>query len=725
MNFLPISLSSSFETTSSNMVLTIRTERTYYLRGEIVQILGTTKDSGGFPIQGATIAIEVKNPSGSTIFLDIVYSLSDGSFSDSFRLSSIASVGQYTVYATASKTGYNSATQSTFFYVTTNDLFIVSIEPIQVISDAEALIKNKRTAIRVVVANGFSERKWADIRITYDFASKTYDELGPSGTGVPLDPGLNRIYVPGGPAFPAQAQPWISEEQPPWLFWTTTGPDDSIKATIDPFGEIPETNEGNNEGTTSAKVTESKSLRILYVPVAYLWDTPVNPTQMQLHSAQSSDFINGTYPSSGLSYVVNTIPFYPPFYIPINTREVRTLNMYYVLLQLVEMSWFGYDRVVGVVPVGWLSTYYEPGVIGIADPNMVGVLVEYGYWTTAAHEIGHTYGLYDEYLGGRTKKPIEHPDGDWASGFWVAHREPKENTHCFMGTGNFESFDRWICDESFSELLSKFRVGTDPEIIGVSGLIFKNGTVQIGNWYYLPYGDPDIPIGQTGNYTIKYLDAQDLVLSETAFNLSFTVVSDPPFESNVSAFGFRIPFVAGTKKIMIVHSGETLEERMISTHSPDITLTFPNSGEILFEGMDYTITWDGLDLDGDPLTYSLAYSWDEGQNWIPLALNVTENSYVWNTSTLRSGNRYLVKVIGTDGINTGQDTSSNAFTVTIQGDITGDFVVNVNDLFSLGKAYGSMPSSPNWNRNADINNDLIVNVVDLEILQKNYGKTVT
>jgi len=61
-------------------------------------------------------------------------------------------------------------------------------------------------------------------------------------------------------------------------------------------------------------------------------------------------------------------------------------------------------------------------------------------------------------------------------------------------------------------------------------------------------------------------------------------------------------------------------------------------------------------------------------------------------------------------------------TVKIPGDANGDAVVNATDLLLLNQAYGSVPSSSNWNVHCDFNKDSIVNVSDLRTLGKNYGE---
>jgi len=60
---------------------------------------------------------------------------------------------------------------------------------------------------------------------------------------------------------------------------------------------------------------------------------------------------------------------------------------------------------------------------------------------------------------------------------------------------------------------------------------------------------------------------------------------------------------------------------------------------------------------------------------------------------------------------------------TIPGDVNGNGTVDVSDLFSLSKAYGSTSSSANWNPNCDFNRDRKVDVSDLRDLSKNYGKS--
>ncbi len=72
------------------------------------------------------------------------------------------------------------------------------------------------------------------------------------------------------------------------------------------------------------------------------------------------------------------------------------------------------------------------------------------------------------------------------------------------------------------------------------------------------------------------------------------------------------------------------------------------------------------------------------------------------------------------------DTADNMYsdgkvTVTMLGDVNGDFTVDDSDLILLSQVYGLTPSSPKWNPYADLNKDNIVNVSDVWLLGENYG----
>jgi hypothetical protein len=57
-------------------------------------------------------------------------------------------------------------------------------------------------------------------------------------------------------------------------------------------------------------------------------------------------------------------------------------------------------------------------------------------------------------------------------------------------------------------------------------------------------------------------------------------------------------------------------------------------------------------------------------------------------------------------------------------DLNGDHKVNIIDLVGVAIAFGSTPTSSNWNPNADLNRDNTVSIIDLVIVSVNFGRTV-
>jgi hypothetical protein len=60
--------------------------------------------------------------------------------------------------------------------------------------------------------------------------------------------------------------------------------------------------------------------------------------------------------------------------------------------------------------------------------------------------------------------------------------------------------------------------------------------------------------------------------------------------------------------------------------------------------------------------------------------------------------------------------------VTIPGDVDGNGSVQLADLVTVAKAYGSKPGDPNWNPNADVDGNTVVGLSDLVIVAKHYGQ---
>jgi len=559
-----------------------------------------------------------------------------------------------------------------------------------VIWDAEALVANKSSAICLYVGNGFQRRIWVEINITYNFGTQAFLETGPYGNGTPIDPGFNKVYIPGGPVLNAYPTAWeISPNKPKYLIWTKTGLDDKIKATIDPLNKISEENETNNEITTEMKVVETRQLRILVVPVYFpqLLQTPFIP-----NTYEQKEFLLATYPVAENKFSWETSPpipwpGIPPFPLdPNNDIEQLLLIIWlytHVALPIsVTAQALGYDR--AVIVILNVTQRWAGIAIGNIWGNRIPVIVVNEYLPLAedlvAHEIGHTFDLWHPHDNG--------PPVYSAIRFWVTKKDYEKLASTFMSyrhklppgippdirwidKGRFDTDNNWNATARVWQrnLLDQLRMSEDPEIIVISGVIFKNSTAKAEEpWYILPEGNPNLMPSNLGNFSVVLLDEEDQIIAEMKFNVTFQCTLDlngtlVPIESDVFPFMFNIPYIPETHTIQIRNStGHILISKEITPNAPSVNVSFPNGGESLLIGEIYNITWSAFDSDNDPLTFTVAYSNDNGENWIPLAFNITDNFYEWNTSGLTSG-EYLIKIIATDGVNTAHDISDSTFTL--------------------------------------------------------------
>jgi hypothetical protein len=103
-------------------------------------------------------------------------------------------------------------------------------------------------------------------------------------------------------------------------------------------------------------------------------------------------------------------------------------------------------------------------------------------------------------------------------------------------------------------------------------------------------------------------------------------------------------------------------------------------------------------------------------------------TFTWNTLGISYGNHVISATANLPSGEIDVDPVDNSridgvVLVTIAGDIDGDGMVNVFDVYILGKAYNSVLGGLGWNFNADINDNNRVDDSDLSITCNNFGKT--
>jgi len=106
--------------------------------------------------------------------------------------------------------------------------------------------------------------------------------------------------------------------------------------------------------------------------------------------------------------------------------------------------------------------------------------------------------------------------------------------------------------------------------------------------------------------------------------------------------------------------------------------------------------------------------------------NSTTLTFTWNTTGFAKGNYTIWAYAHPDPPET--DTIDNSFIdgwvkVVIPGNVNGDQIVDMKDITTILRAYGTIPGHPKYNPNADVNGDGVVDMKDVTITLRNYGKT--
>jgi hypothetical protein len=114
------------------------------------------------------------------------------------------------------------------------------------------------------------------------------------------------------------------------------------------------------------------------------------------------------------------------------------------------------------------------------------------------------------------------------------------------------------------------------------------------------------------------------------------------------------------------------------------------------------------------------------QTVVALASGITAQLvFQWDTTTFALGD-YTLSAVAT--LAADENPGNNTFTfgtvtVIFPGDVNGDHIVNLADIAAGALAYGSNPSSANWNPFADMNGDGKVELRDIVLSAINFLKT--
>jgi hypothetical protein len=304
---------------------------------------------------------------------------------------------------------------------------------------------------------------------------------------------------------------------------------------------------------------------------------------------------------------------------------------------------------------------------------------------TGGHELGHTYGR--AHAGCSPDGPIDieypYPNGRISpelSGeraiFGFDIRTDQIYTPDWNDVMSYCDDHIWISDYTYRKIFEFFQFfpvqaadrrqlqQTDRLlVVGTIDADAKRATVQ--PLFVIPNAG-DVEERTPGDYAIVLRTGVGTELARYPFTPDPIIGEAPPSaaaETVLLGISELVPYVASTQRVEIVGPGGILLASVSAGAAPPVvTVTTPNGGETL-TGESISVAWTANDPDGDPLTFDVQYSPNNGASWEMLAQNITGNSVVIDQVNLVAGTQGLFRVWVSDGIHTASDQSDIGFIV--------------------------------------------------------------
>ncbi len=292
----------------------------------------------------------------------------------------------------------------------------------------------------------------------------------------------------------------------------------------------------------------------------------------------------------------------------------------------------------------------------------------------AAHtlDLGHAGNAHGEQAGGGfdPRYPGAHGQVEAQSyGFdvWdlraVPPDTPTGHRHDFMSYGGAPE---WVSVYTWEKVASSFTSGinagtfapaalpasTTPtafpsaaatEYLRVSGTIRNETSVHLDPVFTVTA--PTSGTEGAGDYKLTLRDSAGTALVDRTFEPRDTS------QRGVQEFYELVPAVGGLARLEISRNGQLIGVKTASSRPPTVRISSPATGDRWGSVGETTVTWEGGDPDGDPLTYRVQASAD-GQRWYTIhgATSQTQ-ALIYLADVPGSGQGWRVRVQANDGLN--------------------------------------------------------------------------
>ncbi len=197
----------------------------------------------------------------------------------------------------------------------------------------------------------------------------------------------------------------------------------------------------------------------------------------------------------------------------------------------------------------------------------------------------------------------------------------------------------------------------NPDVVGKpAGQLGDLYRVDSGFFLTLPDGDYAIELRNNGqvlashSFTVNFESEYHESAGAAQQGDPFFKDPNPTDEVGVSLV---VPWDDNTTSVALVYQGQTLDERAVTTAGPSVVITDPVDETTWPADTTQSLSWKASDADGGPLTYSVFYSNDAGQNWQLIASGLSDTTLKMDVNSLAGGPDTRFRVVASDGINTG------------------------------------------------------------------------
>jgi hypothetical protein len=423
------------------------------------------------------------------------------------------------------------------------------------------------------------------------------------------------------------------------------------------------------EHTIQGTVYAPKLLNLIFVPV----DVP--NVDMAFIERQVR-FIEEVYPIDEWFILWDVMPNYPSadmsFELTFSFLKQVTGNL--EARYGAQAGSYMLTRIIGVVDdATWLSGWFDGSAKGAQGAHITGitggtrqaVLIRYdtAQEYTAAHEIGHSLGMYldeEQYVATSKLNPPLF-DGLPVEGLILKngqiYESPEKAFHSsapevesvtdLMGSTQsvpaVAKYQRaWIIPSTYDYLLGKLIDPPGEPVLYVQGMVLPDGSFAFTSLQAAQGRVEDA--FEEGDYDLQLRSSSGDVLYSTRFGETGTGMP----------VAFTLPFPPATARLVVVHEGTELTEIRRSPNAPTINLSTPS-------GVDaagvLALNWSAHDPDDDALRFILSYHCDDDL-WTLIAADLSGYSYELDTSSLPGGESCVVRVTAGDGFNSAEAVSA-------------------------------------------------------------------